>query len=100
MTQHEHESDSDSMLGRVANAIAAELFNSYKNVACHISPAVIGPLSNALARAALQAMREPTDSMIYAGTLTLGACDIEKDVADEIFRVMIDAALNGAEQQK
>lgn len=42
---------------KAAAAIATELYNNWKPVACHISPANIGPLTEALARCALEAAR-------------------------------------------
>jgi len=86
----------DSMLDRVANALATALFNDYQNIAKHIAPDVIDPITLALARAVIAAMREPTQGM--------------KECSDEVhwgyscyvcgglkegWYAMIDAALKG-----
>lgn len=45
-----------------------------------------------IARAAVEAMREPTPAML--GTLQMGRCDTEKELR-ETYQAMIDAALSG-----
>lgn len=79
------------MVERVARAIAAAearimLGNDDPNV---------GADPRALARAAIEAMREPTMHMKQeAGdTVVVGCCNLQLRDADEVWKVMIDAAL-------
>lgn len=75
------------MVERVARAVAE--FNEFSWEHCAQSHWID------LARAAIEAMREPTEEMIRVGV----KYDHECAEADGIYRAMIDAALNGAKAQ-
>lgn len=76
---------------RVARALRAKL----QDIGYGVGTINAGQLADALARAAIEAMREPTEDMISAGA---GAEDAEFGViglnaATEAWRLMIDEAL-------
>lgn len=62
-------------------------------------PAQIGQRTGQrLARAAIEAMREPTDEMLSAGSAAAEACD-EGWETNATWRAMIDVAVNTAERE-
>jgi hypothetical protein len=86
------------MVERVARAIAGRravrLIDTYGIDEGHLKNFIVLPVDIEDARAAIAAMREPTAKMVDAG------CDEEKvgyapdgAPADDVWRVMIDAAL-------
>lgn len=95
------------MIERVAQAIHAGIQDAAEREltargSVYPKPLAFGDLSGevrdgyrATARAAIEAMREPTEMMVDAGTPYSGWSDRDglRDGAREGFRVMIDAAL-------
>ncbi len=78
---------SDEMIGRVARAI--------KDCGAY-TPDWQGADEDLIimARAAIAAMREPTEAMVYHVVTANVGGNVNPQVAEEIYRAMIDAALN------
>lgn len=76
------------MIERVARAIAEE-------AAMWGDEATRPEVRHALARAAIAAMREPTEAMVEAGASDViqSPCNTSYEIATDAYRVMIDAAL-------
>lgn len=73
-----------TMVERVAMALREEL----KNIGYGVGTINAGQLSDVLARAAIEAMREPTDNMILEGNDVAGY-----ENPQQVWEVMINAAL-------
>jgi hypothetical protein len=52
------------------------------------------PEADALARAAIEAMREPTEMMVNEGAAELRAGDLTRSTPPHVWRAMIDEALS------
>lgn len=100
-----------SMVEKVANAIAVADLNasamslpyvSMEAMSEYVRLAVEDGHYKAMARAAIEAIREPTDAMLDDGRdrandyLDCG-CYASQETAGECWKAMIDAALNGKE---
>lgn len=98
-----------SMIERVARVMAVaddrdpDKLLLQQRCEAHLSPKKVWHLYISKARAALEAMREPTQSMISAGGATAfgGAgdpafADMAADMAKDAYKAMIDAALREA----
>jgi hypothetical protein len=77
----------DNMVERVSRALNAAVQDDDNEMAC----VIIANRDDILARAAIEAMREPTDAMTEAGD---EMADWECN-ADRIWQAMIDQALKG-----
>ena len=82
------------MIERVAKAIALDDCQTWNEL-----DAVNRGMFLSFARAAIAAMREPTEAMLEAGTITVsktGVISISTQDAARIWRAMVDAALHSA----
>lgn len=80
------------MIDRVARAIAAR----EAEIMVGADPTHQSADPRALARAAIEAMREPTDAMTYSGSWAVGpgGSAAKKAELAKAYRAMIDAALS------
>ncbi len=76
----------ESMVEKVATAIALEHLDPETRAAVDRNEWFVAESYFDLARAAIEAMREPTDGMLTAGLI--------QDATVDRYRAMIDAALN------